>query len=101
MSTPAACREGDALNTGHSCTATTTLDIPGQSKVRINGKLAARKGDSTVPHTVTLPFCPIHTAVVNVGSSTVRIHGKKAARVGDSTDDGAMTSGSGNVNIGG
>ena len=51
---PAACREGDSLSTGHDCVGVTTLAAPGQGKVKIQGKLAARVGDPTVSH----PFPP-------------------------------------------
>ena len=98
---PAASRQGDSLSTGHGCTGTTTLATPGQSTVYINGILAARQGDPTVSHTTSPPLCPAHVANVNVGSGTVNIVGSPAARVGDSADAGAMTGGSGNVNIGG
>lgn len=99
---PAACRKGDSLSTGHGCAATTTLDTPGQSKVTIEGILAARQGDSTVSHPFPpTPPCVPHVAVVNAGSSKVTIVGSPAARVGDSADAGAMTSGSGKVSIGG
>jgi|TARA_E500000318_G_scaffold100630_2_gene103459 uncharacterized Zn-binding protein involved in type VI secretion len=98
---PAISRKGDSLSTGHICTATTTLDTPGQSTVRANSILIARVGDPTVSHPFPpLPPCAPHVANVNAGSSTVRVHGIAVARVGDSTDAGAMTSGSSNVNAG-
>jgi len=99
---PAACRQGDSLSTGHACAGTTTLDAPGQGKVKIQGELAARVGDSTVSHAAPpAPPCPPHVAFVNAGSSKVIIVGSPAARVGDSADAGAMTSGAGKVTIGG
>jgi len=98
---PAASRQGDSLSTGHDCVGSTTLTTPGQGTVYINGILAARQGDSTVGHPVGAPACPNHVAAVNAGSSSVNISGSAAARVGDSADAGAMTSGSGNVFIGG
>ena len=48
------CRKDDSLSTGHICSSTTTLLNPGQSNVFVNGRLMARKTDSTVPH----PFPP-------------------------------------------
>lgn len=95
---PAVCRKGDSLSTGHICSATTTLDTPGQSTVRINGILVARVGDPTVSHPFPpSPPCAPHVANVNAGSSTVRVAGSFIARIGDSADAGAMTSGSSNV----
>ena len=97
----AVCRKDDSLTTGHICSSTTTLATPGQSNVFVNGRLMARKTDSTVPHPFPpSPPCANHTAVVNVGSSTVFCNGQPVARVGDSADAGAMTSGSSNVNAG-
>ena len=97
----AVCRKDDSLSTGHICSSTTTLATPGQSNVFVNGRLMARKTDSTVPHPFPpSPPCANHTAVVNVGSSTVFCNGLPVARVGDSADLGEMTSGSSNVNAG-
>ena len=99
---PAASRQGDSLSTGHDCVGETTLAAPGQSKVVIEGALAARQGDPTVSHPFPpSPPCAPHVAVVNAGSGKVTIVGSPAARVGDSADAGAMTSGSGKVSIGG
>ena len=99
---PAVSRKGDSLSTGHVCTATTTLNTPGQSTVFANSILIARITDSTVSHTnPPAPACPAHVANVNVGSATVFAVGLAMARIGDSTDLGAMTSGSGTVFAGG
>ena len=99
---PAISRQGDSLTTGHICTATTTLDAPGQTTVRANGILIARIGDPTVSHpNPPNPPCPDHVANVNAGSSKVIVVNSPVARVGDSADAGAMTSGSGKVIIGG
>ena len=99
---PAVSRKGDSLSTGHACTATTTLNTPGQSTVFANSILIARKTDPTVSHTnPPSPACPAHVANVNVGSATVFAVGLAMARIGDSTDSGAMTSGSGTVFAGG
>lgn len=99
---PAACRQGDSLSTGHDCVGSTILAAPGQGKVTIQGALAARLGDPTVPHPFPPnPPCAPHVAFVNAGSGKVKIAGSPAARVGDSADAGAMTSGAGKVTIGG
>jgi len=99
---PAVSRKGDSLSTGHVCTATTTLNTPGQSTVFANSILIARITDPTVSHSnPPVPACPAHVANVNVGSATVFAVGLAMARIGDSTDSGAMTSGSGNVFAGG
>ena len=98
---PAVCRKGDSLSTGHICVGSTTLATPGQSNVFVNGKLMARKTDSTVSHPFPPnPPCAPHVAKVNVGSSTVFCNGLAVPRLGDSADAGAMTSGSSNVNAG-
>mgnify|MGYP001235433461 FL=1 len=95
---PAISRQGDSLSTGHICTATTTLDAPGQTTVRANGILIARIGDPTVSHSnPPNPPCPDHVAFVNAGSPNVRVVGIAVARIGDSADAGNMTSGSVNV----
>ena len=99
---PAVSRKGDSLSTGHVCTATTTLNTPGQSTVFANSILIARITDPTVSHTnPPSPACPAHVANVNVGSATVFAVGLAMARIGDSTDLGAMTSGSATVFAGG
>ena len=95
---PAISRKGDSLSTGHICTATTTLDTPGQSTVRANSILIARVGDPTVSHPFPPdPPCAPHVANLNAGSPNVFVVGIAVARIGDSADAGAMTSGSGNV----
>ena len=98
---PAVSREGDSLATGHICATTTVLAAPGQTTVKANSILIARKTDPTIshlfPNSAPPPLCISHTAVVNVGSSTVYVVGKGVARIGDSADRGSMTSGSSNV----
>ena len=95
---PAVSRKGDSLSTGHICTSTTTLDTPGQGTCFANSILIARVSDPTVSHPFPpSPPCAPHVANVNVGSPNVFVEGKAVARIGDSTDQGAMTSGSGNV----
>ena len=94
---PKICREGDPLDTGHGCDVTTVLDTPGQSTVRANGILIARKGDLTITHDIPAGVCVPHTAAITGSSSTVRVSGKFVARVGDAVDSGKMTDGSPNV----
>ena len=76
----------------------------GSPNVSTNGLPAARITDST--DETTSPYCTSGTGTVSAGSSTVFINGLKAARKGDlvvpHTDvNGKITSGSGNVTIGG
>ncbi len=95
---PAISRKGDSLSTGHICTATTTLDTPGQSTVRANSILIARVGDPTVSHPFPPnPPCAPHVANLNAGSPNVFVNSIAVGRISDSADAGAMTSGSGNV----
>jgi uncharacterized Zn-binding protein involved in type VI secretion len=95
---PKICREGDPLDTGHLCDAKTKLATPGQSTVRANGILIARKGDLTISHDILVGIvCVPHTAAITGSSSTVRVSGKFVARVGDAVDSGKMTDGSPNV----
>lgn len=98
---PAAAREGDSVATGHLCDTVTVLNTPGQSSVYINGILACRLTDRTVPHEVKSgSVCIPHTAPITGSSSTVYIVSKLAARLGDSCDAGSITGGSSNVFIG-
>ena len=95
---PKICREGDPLDTGHGCDGTTVLDTPGQSTVRANGILIARKDDLTISHDILVGIvCVPHTAAITGSSSTVRVSGKFVARVGDAVDSGNMTDGSSNI----
>ena len=95
---PKVSRKGDSLSTGHICASTTILDTPGQSTVRANSILIARKTDKTISHPFPpSPPCAPHVAVVNVGSSTVNVVGLSIARKDDSTDAGQMTQGSDTV----
>ena len=94
---PKICRKDDPLDTGHLCDATTVLATPGQSTVRANGILIARKGDLTIAHDILDGVCVSHTAEITGSSSTVRVSGTFVARVGDAVDSGMMTDGSPNV----
>ena len=72
------------------------------SRVYINGKLVARRGDPLKPHTIKRGLdCIGHPANINRGSRTVFAHGIPIARIGDSADKGAMAQGSPNVFAGG
>jgi uncharacterized Zn-binding protein involved in type VI secretion len=58
--------------------------MTGSTDVLVNGKPAARVGDTSTPH--LRPggkFCPPHSAPIVLGSFSVLINGKPAARVGD------------------
>lgn len=101
---PAAARAEnvDSASTGHLCDVVTTIAGTLQTTVRINGSIAAVRGDALAPHTILAGgVCIPHAAVVNAGSSTVRIANIPAARLGDSADAGSIISGSSNVFIGG
>ena len=99
---PDAARLGDSTTTGHGCDATTTIKGALVSDVRINNIIAAVEGDVLAEHTILSGIsCVPHIANVNKGSTTVKIENIAAARVGDSADAGNITSGSGNVSIGG
>ena len=98
---PAIARHGDTLTTGHPCDGTSTLAAPGQSKVRVEGLLVARLGDSTVVHNhLVEDVCVPHVETIKAGSSKVFVAGSAAARVGDAVDLGAITSGSSKVMCG-
>ena len=94
-------REGDEVNTGHGCDATTKIaEVSASRRVVICGKDVAVKGDPMDFHTITNPAPPQappsipHTgAVINEGSAKVLVGGKPIARVGDSADLGTINSG--------
>jgi uncharacterized Zn-binding protein involved in type VI secretion len=95
---PAAARQGDSglvHCSGYTIAA-------GSPNVRINGKPAARQGDSSTPHKKPGgKKCVIHTATISQGSSSVRVNGKPLARVGDSLSGCTrIASGSNNVRVG-
>lgn len=100
---PAVCRVGDSLSTGHACAGSTTIASSAtDGTVKANGISIIVVGAPTVSHpNPPSPPCPDHVANLNAGSSTVFINGIAVGRVGDSADAGAMTSGSGNVFVGG
>lgn len=96
-----AARIGDSI-LPHDCWSGGVISS-GSGDVLINGKPAARIGDSGTPHTWTCPDSkPPHGVVISSGSGSVLINGKPAARIGDGTACGSsISAGSGNVLIGG
>ncbi|EGU56861.1 PAAR repeat-containing protein [Vibrio nigripulchritudo ATCC 27043] len=98
---PAAARLGDSC-AGHGCFPATPI-IAGSGDVFINGKPAARQGDTVLLHACPCPKMPhgIHGRSISAGSSTVSINGKPASRVGDAIGcGGSVAAGSGDVFIG-
>jgi uncharacterized Zn-binding protein involved in type VI secretion len=95
---PAAARQGDA-GVPH-CSA--YVIASGSPTVLINGRPAARAGDTSAPHLIPAGRrCVNHTAAITGGSATVLINGRPAARVGDSLAGcTAIAQGSVNVFIG-
>lgn len=98
---PAAARLGDNCS-GHGCFPATPI-VAGSSDVFINGKPAARQGDTVLLHACPCPYTVhgVHGRSISAGSSTVSINGKPASRVGDAIGcGGSVAAGSGNVFIG-
>ena len=95
---PAAARQGDA-GVPH-CSA--YVIASGSPTVLINGRPAARVGDTSAPHLIPAgDRCRTHVAPIATGSATVLINGRLAARVGDSLAGcTAIAQGSINVFIG-
>ena len=94
---PSVHRLGD-ICTGHDACPPVPL-VSASSYVLVNGKGAARVGDSYASHGCLIH--PPHTPVCASGSSTVFVNGKALVRVGDAVSCGGATSqGSGNVNAG-
>ena len=92
----------DTISTGHLCDTTAGISGQLQSKVKIENKIAAVKGDSIAPHTILVgEDCVLHSAIINAGSSKVSIAGIPIARIGDSADAGSVISGSSKVIAGG
>jgi uncharacterized Zn-binding protein involved in type VI secretion len=99
---PSASRNGDNIITGHGCSAISSIVASSQTKVWINGILAAVTPDPIAPHTIRSgDSCVPHSAVVNEGSAKVFYAGLPAARIGDSADNGTVIQGSPNVFVGG
>lgn len=101
---PAVARRGDTVNTGHGCSATTTI-VEGSSNVLIEGSGATFQGAALANHTITNPSqapgsppCIGHPGQkVNSGSGSVIVNGKRLARVGDSADLGSIANGASKV----
>lgn len=92
----------DNISTGHACDGIAAIAGTLQTKVIVNGKIGAVKGDPIAPHTILAgDICVPHSAVINAGSSRVFFAGIAAARIGDSADAGSVISGSSNVFAGG
>ena len=73
--------------------------VTASDNVFINGKGAARIGDSYAPHGCIEH--PPHVGHLAAGSATVYINGRRAGRVGDAIDcGGSAAQGSPNVFIG-
>jgi uncharacterized Zn-binding protein involved in type VI secretion len=94
---PAAARQGDA-GLVH-CTGYTIAG--GSGNVRINGRPAARDGDSSTPHKKPGgKNCVVHTSTIQA-SRTVRVNGRPLACVGDRLSDcTSIAQGSSNVIVG-
>ena len=94
---PAAARQGDA-GIPH---CSPYVIASGSADVKINGRGAARVGDTSAPHLVPARRCFNHTATVSRGSGSVFINGRPAATVGSSlTGCTAVATGSADVIIG-
>jgi uncharacterized Zn-binding protein involved in type VI secretion len=71
----------------------------GSGDVFVNGRGAARKGDSCTVHVKPGgDSCPPHTATINRGSSSVYVNGRPIARVGD-TYGGCTSIAQGSPNV--
>jgi uncharacterized Zn-binding protein involved in type VI secretion len=90
-----------ATGTGDSCAfPMTTATDKCSSNVLANGIGIVRAGDQVAPHPAA--GCGPDNSTLTSFSSTVFINGSGAGRVGDQyTSDNIITSGSGNVLIGG
>jgi uncharacterized Zn-binding protein involved in type VI secretion len=91
---PAVARKGDA-GVPH-CSGYTIAT--GSGDVNINGKPAARVGDTSTSHLLPGSPCPSHTSAINKGSTTINVNGKQLARVGDSLA-GCTTIAQGSPNV--
>jgi uncharacterized Zn-binding protein involved in type VI secretion len=75
---PAAVRQGDA-GIPH---CSPYVIASGSADVKINGRGAARAGDTSAPHLLPGRRCGTHSATIVSGSSSVLINGRPAATVG-------------------
>lgn len=72
------------------------------TNVFVNGRGAARVGDTSSVHLVPGRRCSPHVAAITRGSRSVFVNGRPAARVGDGLAGcTVIAAGSTNVNIGG
>ena len=100
MPAPSA-RVGDAIVTGHACSATSTIASSLQAKVIVASSIGAVTGSPIAPHTILAgDKCIPHAATTLAGSPKVFFGGIPANRVGDGADMGAIISGAPNVIIG-
>jgi uncharacterized Zn-binding protein involved in type VI secretion len=76
---PAVARRGDR-GVPH-CSGYTIAN--GSNDVNINGRPAARVGDSSTAHLRPGNPCPGHTASISRGSTSVNVNGRAIARIGD------------------
>lgn len=106
---PAAARDSgtDSVDTVHPAAGKDCEKRPitiatdqGSGNVFVNGDGAVRVGDNCERH--PFPSCSQHATPLVVGSGTVRVNNQPMGREGDTYACGAtITSGSGNVNVGG
>ena len=104
---PAAARKGgtDSVKSphgsGYECRSPLTIGTAaGSGNVFVNGVGAVRKGDAVQTH--DKPGCGGHAPGLSSASGSVFVNGKGFGRKGDSYGCGAkITSGSGNVIVGG
>jgi uncharacterized Zn-binding protein involved in type VI secretion len=95
---PAAARQGD---TGVPHCSPYTIQS-GSGDVFVNGRPAARQGDSSTVHLKPAKRCSPHTSTISAASGSVFVNGRGFARVGDRlTDCTSIASGSGDVFVGG
>lgn len=79
---PFAARVGD-IGSAHPVAFPPSPITGSASKVSIEGKLAARKGDLLAAHTQTVPPFATHGRAISGSSSKVSIEGSLSARLGD------------------
>ena len=88
----------DDIGSEHNGFPPTTISS-GSADTFVNGKPAARQGDTLLAH--KKPKHPTHPRHIAMGSPTVFINGRAAARTGDAISCGGnIATGSSNVFIG-
>lgn len=91
---PAVARKGDP-GTVH-CTGYNIAT--GSADVLVNGRPAARRGDSSTAHKLPGSPCPTHTSTIAIGSGSVFVNNRPLARVGDGLSGcTSIAAGSGDV----